>query len=303
MAAPSESSVIIACPSCGTRYQLAREALGKKRMVKCAHCSTAWEAFPVAEPAPAPVPGPPAVAEQPKDDDLFTPAEEAKLDREFEAVERTEVAATEAETADPRPMADIVAAIAPKPKPKPVPDLAAAVKKRQHAFVQRQLSLNKRLPLARLRTAARQIALAALIVVLAVMLLFRTDIVRQFPDLAGAYELLGLGVNIVGLEFRDVHTLKSLRDGSEMLKVDARIVSVSDRAMPVPDVIVTLLDPQGQSIYEWSVRPQARDLEPGEVINFETQLTRPPAGAQGVRLTFANGPVATEVPVETASTE
>ena len=296
MAAPSETSVIIACPSCGTRYQLAREALGKKRMVKCAHCSTAWEALPAADPMPPPAPEP--VAEPRPEDELFTPAQEARLDREFEAV-----ASTEAEEAPLKPLPDIVAAIAPKPKAKPAPDLNALLKKRQHAFVQRQLSLNKSLPLARLRSAARQIALAALIVVFAVMLLFRTEIVKQFPDLAGAYEVLGMGVNIVGLEFRDVRTLKSLRDGSEMLSVDARIVSVSDHAVVVPEVIVSLLDAHGASIYQWSVRPQARDLEPGEVIDLEAQLMRPPAGAEGVRLTFTNGPVAVVTPVQSEPLE
>jgi predicted Zn finger-like uncharacterized protein len=283
MPAPSETSVIISCPSCGTRYQLAREALGRKRMVKCAHCDTAWEALPAAAvPEPA-APEPPPAPRQ--EDELFTPAEEARLDREFEAVERTE---GEAEP-PPRPLPEIVASIAPKAKATPAPDLSAMVKKRQHAFAQRQLSLNKRLPMARLRNAARQVALAALIVVVGGVLLFRTEIVKQFPDLAGAYEVLGLGVNIVGLEFRDVRTLKSLRDGSETLSVDARIVSVSDQPVVVPEVIVTLVDARGASLYEWSVRPEARDLEPGEVVEVTTQLTRPPAGAEGVRLTFTNG--------------
>jgi predicted Zn finger-like uncharacterized protein len=299
MAAPSQTSVIIACPNCGTRYQLAREALGKKRMVKCAHCNTAWEALPESEPQPLPA-SPPSEPAPKQEDQLFTPAEEARMDREFEAVEQSEPAEADgpAEADAPRPLADIVASIAPKPKPKPAPDLSALLKKRQHAFVQRQLSLNKSLPLARLRTAARQVALAALIVILAVMLLFRTDIVRRFPDLAGTYQLLGLGVNIVGLEFHDVRTLKSLRDGSETLTVDARIVSVTDQAVPVPEVIVTLLNAEGESIYEWSVRPDARDLEPGETVVLETQLMRPPAGAEGVRLTFANGPVGSETTVQ-----
>jgi hypothetical protein len=46
------------------------------------------------------------------------------------------------------------------------------------------------------------------------------------------------------------------------------------------------------------VRPGARDLEPGETIELRTQLTRPPAGAEGVRLTFASGPVAATTPVQ-----
>ena len=38
---------------------------------------------------------------------------------------------------------------------------------------------------------------------------FRTEIVRLVPDMAGVYSALGLGVNVVGLEFSDVSTLMS----------------------------------------------------------------------------------------------
>jgi predicted Zn finger-like uncharacterized protein len=284
MVAPSPESVVIACPACGTRYQLAREMLGKKRMVKCANCQTAWEAFPVEAVAMAAAAAAPAVAEPPQGDQMFTPAEERRLDAAFEAE-----ATAEAASSTPKPIADIVASIAPKPKAKPAADVAVLNKDRQRAFVERQNLMNRRLPLARMRSSARQVALAALIVVFAVVLFFRANIVEQFPDLAGAYSAIGLGVNLVGLEFREVRTLKSLRDGSEVLIVDARIASVSDHLVVVPQVIVTLLDAGGRSIYEWSVTPEMRDLEPGESIAFETQLTRPPAGAEGVRLTFTSG--------------
>lgn len=275
MAAPSPQSVIIACPNCGTRYQLRRETLGKKRMVKCAHCQTAWEALPEPDAAPGQQAG------APEEDRLFTPAEEKKLDAEIEALEREE-----ADANAPIPLPEIASAIAPRPKPGPAPDKAALARMRQRAFAGRLSRLNRKLPIARLRKAARQIALAGLIVVFAAALLLRTEIVRQFPDLAGAYEAIGLGVNVIGLEFQNVRTLKSLREGTEVLIVNARIASVSDRTAMVHPVVVTLLDGEGRSIYEWSVTPQARELEPGEGIDVETQLLRPPAQAQGVRLSF-----------------
>jgi predicted Zn finger-like uncharacterized protein len=294
MAAPSPQTVVIACPKCGTRYQLARDALGKKRMVKCANCQTAWEAFPVKAEAPAPAPAlptPPAPVAPPDEDRLF-PAEEARLDAAFEAAEKAETAAAEPS------IAAIAAAIAPKPKPPPAPD-KTLIKQRLMAFAQRQKALHKRLPVTRMRNAARQVALGALIIVIAVAILFRENIVRQFPDLAGGYSAIGLGVNIVGLEFADVRTLKTLRDGSEMLMVEGRIVSATDRAVLVPQVVVTLLDAGGQPVYEWSVTPKTRDLEPGESVRFETQLVRPPEGAQGVRLTFMKGHASIETPVTT----
>jgi hypothetical protein len=129
-----------------------------------------------------------------------------------------------------------------------------------------------------------------------------TEIVRQFPDLAGAYEALGLVVNIVGLEFRDVTTLVTLRGGQNVMRVDGRIYSVAVRDVAVPPIVVTLLDAAGMKLYEWSVLAQARDLEPGEVVDFSTQLTSPPQGAARVRLSFTDSRTRSEIPVAAATT-
>jgi hypothetical protein len=114
------------------------------------------------------------------------------------------------------------------------------------------------------------------------------EIVRQFPDMAGVYERLGLGVNVVGLDFREVKTLRTLRRGEDVLIVNALIFSASSRPVIVPPVIVTLLDEKGVPLYEWSVAPAVAELEPGEVIDFETELANAPAEARDVRLTFAS---------------
>jgi hypothetical protein len=161
-------------------------------------------------------------------------------------------------------------------------------KKRQRAFSRRQHSLTRRLPLARVRRVVRVAATLVLLGVLCGLYFLRTDIVRQFPDMAGVYEGLGIGINVIGLNFREVRTLRTLRDGKDVLIVNARIFSESARATAVPPVIVTLLSDNGVALYEWSVLPDARELGPGEVVDFETQLATPPEGATAVKLTFAN---------------
>ena len=124
---------------------------------------------------------------------------------------------------------------------------------------------------------------------------------RRFPDLAGAYAALGLGVNIVGLEFRDVTTLVARRSGTDIMQIDARIYSVAPRTLAVPPVVITLLDGSGASLYQWSTVPEVLELAPGEVADFMTQLTSPPAGASRVRLTFTDGKSHVESPVTTAA--
>ena len=69
---------------------------------------------------------------------------------------------------------------------------------------------------------------------------------------------------------------------------------------PAPPVVITLLDAAGQALYEWSVNPDAADLRPGEMVNFTSQLSAPPAEASRVRLTFANGRAPSETPITNA---
>ena len=105
--------------------------------------------------------------------------------------------------------------------------------------------MRRTLPLGRFRRVARLAGLLLLALIVGGGVAFRTEIVRQVPDLAGFYQVLGLGVNVIGLEFRNMRTLKALRDGVEVLTVNARIVGVSPRRVIVPPVVVTLLDADG----------------------------------------------------------
>ena len=154
--------------------------------------------------------------------------------------------------------------------------------------------------MARFKRVARLGVLVALVMTSGGGVLLREPIVAQFPQLAGVYAAVGLGVNVVGLEFRNVHTLQSLQQGAEVLKVDGDIASVSGHEVPVPQVIVTLLDARGDPLYQWSVASRAGELEPGETIGFETRLPSPPAGARSVKLTFASGAAQVQPPDGTA---
>lgn len=267
MSAPSLDTTIIACPSCRTRYRVPRAVVAKGRKVACANCDFSW----------TPDAG---------GDALFDEADERELDAGFEAAEKQ--AGKGATGADGDSSSAIASVIAPKPQPETeTAEDATQARKRQRAFWARQAQLANHLPMGRMRRAARVAALVVLIFVFGVGLAFRTEIVRTFPDLAGLYSAIGLNINVVGLEFRDVRTLKMLRDGREVLVVNARIVSVAARPMAVPPVVVALIDGDGTAVFQWRFTPPVRDLEPGESVEVETQLTGPPAGAMRARLSFA----------------
>lgn len=283
MSSPDLQTVVIACPNCGTRYQVPYATIGAAgREVQCAQCTKHWHAT-------ADAPPPPAI----NDDLLFSAEQESELDAAFEAEARTDapaLPATVQRDADhAKTLADIRAALAPKPKKQPVNALdPALLTKSKRAFDQRQKKVAGKLPMARVRRTARLGAFVLLVSILLLGFALRTDLVRWFPALAGLYASIGMPVNVVGLEFENSKTMTTFRGGKPVMIITSRIRSVANMTVAVPPVLVSLLDTSGTTIYEWTVTPLARQMDPGEIFEFSTEVSAPPEGAMTVRLSFAN---------------
>jgi predicted Zn finger-like uncharacterized protein len=262
--------MIITCPHCQTKYQVTYEAIGSAgRKVQCAHCQEAWQQPPIEKDPPTPA------AKQ-----AFEAIVEDGLDDALAAEEKAvaaDLAKRVAKEEEARLQAD-----AGKIDP-------AVIRTRQRAFSRRQHAIWAEQPLARLRRGARVVMALTLCAVLATAYFGRVQVVQRYPAMAGIYEAVGLGVNVIGLDFTDVTTLRTLRDGKEVLIVSAQIIGLESRPVPVPAVVVTLIGANGQGVYEWSVTPAVRDLMVGERATFDTQLTLPPGDAARVRLSFAGG--------------
>jgi predicted Zn finger-like uncharacterized protein len=274
MSSPDLQTAVIACPHCGTRYQVPHATLGASgREVQCAQCGKSWHATP----------------EGREDDAMFSEHDEDQLDAVFEA--EAKASAPVAVARDPeheRTLAEIRAAIAPKPKPETGAMPTAPAAGISQAFDRRLERIRRSLPFARFRRLARTTSFIGLALVVTIGFFGRTELVRAFPALAGLYAGIGVGVNVVGLEFGDTKTLMSLRDGRNVMQVTAKIRSVSAGTVPVPPVLVTLLGEGETVLFEWTVTPKAREMNPGEVLEFSTEVSSPPEGASKVRLSFAS---------------
>jgi predicted Zn finger-like uncharacterized protein len=273
--------MIIACPHCQTKYQVTYEAIGSAgRKVQCAQCQQAWQQ--------APLPQQTAATTNKEMVDSFA---EDGLDEAFAAEEKRVAAELATRLADEETHQK--SAVAAKIDP-------ATIRSRQRAFSKRQNAIAASQPLAQLRRAVR-IGLALLLCAHCASAYFaRVQIVARYPAMAGVYEMVGLPVNVVGLDFTDVKTQRSVRNGQEVLAVSAQILGLNDTPTPVPAVVITLLDSHGDSIYAWSIAPSVPDLMAGERATFDTQLAMPPGDAQRVRMSFAEN---TPVPTTTAAEE
>ncbi|HHG89683.1 MAG TPA: hypothetical protein ENJ90_04270 [Devosia sp.] len=256
--------MLIICPNCQARYEVASQTIGNAgRKVQCANCHKNWKAVP--EP------------ENPMPDKMFSDEEERALDAAFHAEEGKDLndgAGLQSETGGSE-----------KNLP---PDESSRLEEQRRAMERRQHLLTRSLPRARMRRLTTMVAGVLLILVLGSSVVLRERIVVALPELAGLYEAVGLKVNVVGLEFREVRTIKSLRDGAVVMTVSALIENVSGRQVAVPPVLVSLMDERGEPLYEWSVSSKVSAMGLGEWIEFETELTAPPEGAVGIRLGFVD---------------
>ena len=308
--------MIIVCPNCSTRYEVADQAIGDHgRSVQCASCSRSWHATAVKdddfenllldaldEPAPE---------KQPKKQPV-TPEEEDALDIAFTG-EDPNRAAGESAPSDGEGDSDDVEAAADRGGDAVqnavgvAQDVVNAINednqveltsyaarrrqqiermKRSRRIARRRKEIARALPMARLRRNISYGAFAFSMLVLAGLFGFQSKIVEIYPDLAGFYRLFGQKINVVGLNFADVRIDRMWRDGHEVLTVRVKIVNETDRMISLTPIRVALIGEDDQVLYEWNSTPDLAVLEGNGIFDFETELSSPPKAVARVRLKF-----------------
>lgn len=296
----------IACPACATSYEISDASLGAGRSVRCTRCRTVWfatapepalemaetadfvtEAEPQSELPPEPQPDAPAETQ-------FQEAE-AGLDDMAAAM-----AAQAAETGiDPAAMQiDDAPPLAPHyehrfaPGEGPFPmtggdpanfERRRASKRAKDTFSWRALLSRIHWPLAPLPTT-----LLALGATVAVLVGWRADFVRLLPQTASFYSMIGLGVNLRGLEFENIKTVREIHDGIPVMVVEGDIVSVSRKPVDIPRLRFGVRNGLGAEIYTWTAMPSRAIANPGDRVPFRSRLASPPAETHDITVRFYN---------------
>jgi len=310
--------MLIVCPSCATSYDVEPSRLEPDgRQVRCVRCRTVWVAAPSRAAqlvAAAEALGPPGVgelAEVPAFSDQ-TPAPAAadavnESEWSDQAAQAEPASAGEGESVGPA-LADDAAvdgsstpdvespSIAPvdldagrspvdvdaagpveaaRPAAKDVESYAARLSRRAGKGQRRIWSLTR-----------LQTAILALIIIDAVIVGWRRDIVRMLPQTASFYSLLGLSVNLRGLLFDDVTTSTEQHDGVPILVVQGTIVSRSSAVTDVPRLKLQVRNAARQEIYAWTAAPPRATLTAYQAVAFRTRLASPPPEAADVLVRF-----------------
>jgi predicted Zn finger-like uncharacterized protein len=257
--------MLLTCPYCETGFRVDPVMLGKDgRTVRCARCRESWFAAPVqAEPAMAE-----AFAEN-VPPSISIPADQI------------------AEWTDPAPVdvassPSIAAEQAPDIIVTPIKDMD---QEKPNLKIKRRPPIrgNSRKPIRIPRFAA--VALGFMAVAVA-GLVGRESVVRFVPDLAGVYAAVGMPVNLRGLEFRNVKTLREMQDGIPVLVIEGDVVNVVKHAVEVPRVRLAVLGPNGQELYSWTALLQRSILADNEKVSFRSRLASPPPESREVLVRF-----------------
>ena len=240
--------MLIVCPSCGSEHSIDSAYIGSVgRRVRCAACRTTWFVGPESEDATAEV-------------------------DPFEAMMRKEQRAGQRETIPP--------AAEPPASEEPVPKKRLARQKAPRRAASRTLAA---------AFGAIPSGLASLLVAVAAItaLLFaRPAVVAAAPQAAGLYALIGLRVNLRGLEMRGVKSRIETSAGDPVLVVEGEIENVARGEVVVPPLEFVVRSVEGHPLYTWTNEPPRKTVEAGETVAFRARLATPPAEGRQVLVRF-----------------
>lgn len=131
--------------------------------------------------------------------------------------------------------------------------------------------------------------IAVLVLLLGTAVMMRQDVARLWPRTAGAYAMVGLPVNLVGLTIESQKARPALKDGHAAVVVSGALRNVLGRPVAAPPLRISLLNAQGKAVLVRIADPGGTRIPPGEVRRFSVDVLDPPVSATDVEIGFVMG--------------
>jgi predicted Zn finger-like uncharacterized protein len=297
--------MLIVCPTCATSYDVELASLQPNgRQVRCVRCRAIWRAAPshadkllaaaeaigpepqvvqapaeafAEEPALQSVDGPPADGGAWAAPEELPAAEpEAVTDELGAAVEVEAPSIAPVDLDDGQPPIEVEGTA--EQDAEPLEDIETYAARRQKRGFRRP-SLHW--PLTNLQSG-----ILALIIVNAILVGWRNDVVRILPQTASFYSMLGLSVNLRGLALDGVTTTTEQHEGVPILVVEGSVVNDTRKIVDVPRLKFVVRNSANEEVYSWTAVAPRATLSPGEAVAFRSRLASPPLDGRDVLVRF-----------------
>jgi predicted Zn finger-like uncharacterized protein len=278
--------MLITCPNCTTVYDVEPRALGASgRMVRCARCLREWFATASAIPPPPgqmPAASPSFAAAAVADRTGNAPA--AAVDWQL-LPDAGEPAAAPGEGGS----WDVPEVQSPPLAPSAAEaDASAPVREDIETSAARRFGTVRPITRKRIGRLALPTVIAAQLLAIGAILIWRAEIVRVLPHTAPLFRMIGLPVNLRGLDFSDIRASKDVHDGVTVLIIEGTIENATASAVIVPRLRFALRNAAMAELLSWTAPPEQGTLGPGEALPFRSRLAMPPADGNDVLVRFLN---------------
>ena len=302
--------MLIVCPTCATSYDVELASLQPNgRQVRCVRCRAVWHAAPshadkllaaaeaigpepLAAQAPAGVfaeePALQSADEPPADGDTWAAPDElpAVEPAGAEMAAGEPVAAVEVEAPsiapvdldDGRPPIEVEADHAAEEDAEPLENIETYAARRNKRGLRRP---SWHWPLSNLQSG-----ILGLLIVDAILVGWRNDVVRILPQTASFYSMLGLSVNLRGLAFDSITTITEQNEGVPILVVEGGVVNNTRKIVDVPRLKFVVRNAANEEVYSWTAVAPRATLPPGEAVAFRSRLASPPTDGRDVLVRF-----------------
>ena len=296
--------MLIVCPTCATSYDVELASLQPSgRQVRCVRCRTIWHAAPShadkllaaaeaigPEPQAAQVgafveePALQSADEQAANGVIWAPpdelpaaepaAAEMAADESGATVEVEAPSIAPVDLDDGQPPIEVEAAA----DAEPLEDIETYAARQQKRRFGRP---SWHWPLSNLQSG-----ILALLIVDAILVGWRNDVVRILPQTASFYAMLDLPVNLRGLALDAVTTTTEQHEGVPILVVEGSVVNNTRKIVDVPRLKFVVRNAANEEVYSWTAVAPRATLPPGDTVAFRSRLASPPTDGRDVLVRF-----------------